>query len=88
MPFRAAGLQQTVSCSSNCAWATRPCRPTNSIDPVTFLARAPGSGLSATFANNEAGGAPPITVCLGRYDIDPANLVFGHVLGPFLPYRQ
>lgn len=59
--------------------------PDYSVDPWSALPVAPGSGLSATFANNERTGAPPVTVALGRYDIDPAYAV-AHPLGLLLPY--
>jgi hypothetical protein len=59
--------------------------PDYSVDPWSALPIAPGSGLSATFANNEITGAPPVTVAMGRYDLDPADVVV-HALGMFLPY--
>lgn len=59
--------------------------PDYSIDPYTWLAVAPASGLSASFANNELPGAPPVLVSFGRYDLDPANLIVGFP-GNYLPY--
>lgn len=59
--------------------------PDYSVDPWSALPVAPGSGLSATFANNEIAGAPPVTVAFGRYDIDPQQAVLSP-LGLFLPY--
>lgn len=59
--------------------------PDYSVDPWSALPVAPGSGLGATFANNEIAGAPPVTVAFGRYDIDPQQAVLSP-LGAFVPY--
>jgi hypothetical protein len=59
--------------------------PDYSVDPWSALAVAPGSGLSSLFANNEIPGAPPVTVYLGRYDINPAAAIPSW-LGQMMPY--
>lgn len=59
--------------------------PDYSTDPWSGMPVAPGSGLSATFANNEIAGEPPVTVAFGRYDIDPL-LAIPSPLGAYMPY--
>jgi len=43
-------------------------------DPLTLLARFPGSGLAPTFAQNVRAGETPQRVFQGDYTIDPASL--------------
>jgi hypothetical protein len=59
--------------------------PDYSVDPWSALAVAPGSGLSSLFAANEIPAAPPVTVYLGRYDIDPAASTISW-FGQMMPY--
>lgn len=60
-------------------------QPDYAVDMWSALPVAPGSGLSAIFANNEIAGAPPVTVAFGRYDIDPAQAV-PSPFGAYMPY--
>lgn len=59
--------------------------PDYSVDPWSALAVAPASGLSSLFATNELPAAPPATVFLGRYDVDPLA-ARPSPLGFFVPY--
>lgn len=59
--------------------------PDYSVDPFSALAIAPGSGLSSLFANNEIPTQPPVTVALGRYDVDPSTATWSWP-GLFVPY--
>ena len=86
MPFRGAGVLPDKFAQFELRMGHTAVTPDYSVDPISALARAPGSGLSATFKNNELLGEPTVRVASGPYTLDPANRVFGHFLGPFLPY--
>ncbi|MCA8978154.1 MAG: hypothetical protein KDC98_25730 [Planctomycetes bacterium] len=62
-----------------------PVVPDYTVDIWSALPIAPNSGLSTLFANNEVPGEPPVTVALGRYDVDPTAGNWTS-LGHFVPY--
>ncbi|MBL8729645.1 MAG: hypothetical protein JNM25_14520 [Planctomycetes bacterium] len=56
--------------------------PDYTLDWFSALPVAPDSGLSATFADNERPGEPPIVVYQGPYVVSPSDLL----LGGYLPF--